>query len=344
MTKEAKVGLLLGLAFIVAIAVILRGVHQGMPNEPDESLLMGGAQANNQAAASHPENLSVAVEKLSPAPALQPAQASPPPMAAQPTPPAPAAPSSLVVDLPPGSTAEKTVAANDIRFVHELPSAASTSQPAATPPAITPPSGTVDRAVDRVAMMQPVESGTIPAAGQVVRGQINPVVLTAGAKSVSFKGYTVAEGDDLTRIAKKVYGAEAGGRWVNVVKIYEANRQTMASMDNLKVGQSLVIPMVEGAKDSKPAAQPVATPVASSGTPKPEVAKPEAAKPEAAKPETAKKTERVYVVKEGDSLWQIAQRELGAGNRFEEIIKLNNKTLTKNHNLKVGMKLQLPEK
>ena len=49
--------------------------------------------------------------------------------------------------------------------------------------------------------------------------------------------------------------------------------------------------------------------------------------------------ERVYTVQAGDSLWAIAQRELGNGNRWQEISKLNGLTST---TIRVGQKLKLP--
>lgn len=48
---------------------------------------------------------------------------------------------------------------------------------------------------------------------------------------------------------------------------------------------------------------------------------------------------KTYTVKSGDSLWAIAQRELGNGNRWQEISKLNGLTST---TIRVGQKLKLP--
>lgn len=49
-----------------------------------------------------------------------------------------------------------------------------------------------------------------------------------------------------------------------------------------------------------------------------------------------------YEVKRGESLWKIAKKELGDGNRYIEIAKLNN--LASNMgNLRVGQKLLLPK-
>ena len=50
--------------------------------------------------------------------------------------------------------------------------------------------------------------------------------------------------------------------------------------------------------------------------------------------------ERVYTVQAGDSLWAIAQRELGNGARWQEISQLNNLAST---TIRVGQKLKLPE-
>jgi nucleoid-associated protein YgaU len=52
---------------------------------------------------------------------------------------------------------------------------------------------------------------------------------------------------------------------------------------------------------------------------------------------------RLYTIQSGDSLWTIAQKQLGNGSRFNEILKLNPK-LTAKSNLVVGSKLKLPAK
>jgi nucleoid-associated protein YgaU len=57
------------------------------------------------------------------------------------------------------------------------------------------------------------------------------------------------------------------------------------------------------------------------------------------KPSAAKNT-RHYVVKEGDSLWKIADKQLGNKERFREIIKLN--SLDDEDYLKIGQRLIIP--
>jgi len=51
----------------------------------------------------------------------------------------------------------------------------------------------------------------------------------------------------------------------------------------------------------------------------------------------------LYTIQSGDSLWSIAQKQLGNGSRFNEILKLNPKISAKS-NLAVGSKLKMPAK
>ncbi len=49
-----------------------------------------------------------------------------------------------------------------------------------------------------------------------------------------------------------------------------------------------------------------------------------------------------YVVQEGDSLWRIADKQLGEGSRYAEIAKLNAGSLNDEDDLVVGMHLKIP--
>jgi nucleoid-associated protein YgaU len=48
-----------------------------------------------------------------------------------------------------------------------------------------------------------------------------------------------------------------------------------------------------------------------------------------------------YTIKEGDSFWKIAQEQLGDGNRYTEILKLNPE-ISENQTLTIGMKVKIP--
>jgi lipid-binding SYLF domain-containing protein len=49
-----------------------------------------------------------------------------------------------------------------------------------------------------------------------------------------------------------------------------------------------------------------------------------------------------YIVKHGDSLWQISAKLLGDGNRYREIIELNKEAIQDEKSISVGMHLKMP--
>ncbi len=51
---------------------------------------------------------------------------------------------------------------------------------------------------------------------------------------------------------------------------------------------------------------------------------------------------REYTVKKGDSLWTIAQHELGSGHRWKYIYEMNKKVIKKPNKLKTGTKILIP--
>ena len=54
--------------------------------------------------------------------------------------------------------------------------------------------------------------------------------------------YRVKEGDNLSLIAQKFYGAEEGNRQVNIDRIFAANRKVLRSSDEIRIGQKLLVP------------------------------------------------------------------------------------------------------
>lgn len=321
MTREAKVGLLLGLVFIVAIAVVLSDVHQNSTNYVDETLALSEVEEGTpDKAVSEGVNLSVAVKQLSPQEPL-----------VQVSSPKPGIPSPMALTEEPaplGPPMSFPVRSDEpvIRYESFLPSSArpgmvvtnepvKTQEPMVIPeplPTIVPPSGEVERAVDAVVTQE------IPSAIQFAGNLVTPPAKES-------KVYVVSKGDDLSKIARKVYGEKEGNRWVNINKIYEANSRAMGSRDNLQIGQQLVIPEIASTETNGPGGQ-ASNPVRSE------------------KKESRKG--RVYEVKEGDTLWKIAAKQLGNGVRYQEIVEINKDVFQKAggpDKLRTGMKLHLPE-
>ena len=144
--------------------------------------------------------------------------------------------------------------------------------------------------------------------------------------------YVVSDGDNLAIIAQKFYGSDEGNKKITVDRIFEANRKELKSPDDIYVGQKLVIPLLREKSDSVfsrslfEKVKSIGRKLTSSNTPK---------KPRA-------KRSKQYIVREGDSLWQIAAEQLGDGTRYKEIGELNADILGNEDYLVVGVQLRVP--
>jgi nucleoid-associated protein YgaU len=166
---------------------------------------------------------------------------------------------------------------------------------------------------------------------------IKPAEKTADQQEAGIT-YVVGPGDNLAEIAQKMYGPEIGKKPASIEKIYNANKDKLSSIDAIQVGQKLVIPPLENKTNTLLKTglfEKVSEKVS-------KITSPQTAKAQPAAKETSKEQYKIYVVKESDSLWQIAQAQLGNGNRFSEIIQLNKSVLSDPEKLEVGMKLKLP--
>jgi nucleoid-associated protein YgaU len=159
---------------------------------------------------------------------------------------------------------------------------------------------------------------------------------TESNEAVLSKIYVVSEGDSLASIARKFYGPQQGSKKVNVTRIFDANRKLLKSPDEIQIGQKLVIPplLVAAAPNKGKVASVLSetefTKVDSIGKRHLEA--------------NGRQAEQNsgYVVREGDSLWQIATEQLGNGSRYSEIAELNAGVLDSEDNLSVGMHLKMP--
>ena len=114
----------------------------------------------------------------------------------------------------------------------------------------------------------------------------------ASAPRDDVRSYTVKAGQTLSDAAQELLGNRA--RWREV---YEANRDKIPDPDNVRAGLTLIFPTSSSV--TRPASAPRETSVATpaGGT--------------------------RYTVAKGDTLYSIARKELGNGNRWREIKTLN---------------------
>ncbi len=158
---------------------------------------------------------------------------------------------------------------------------------------------------------------------------------TESDESLLSKTYVVSAGDSLASIARKFYGSQQGNKKANIAKIFEANRKVLKSPDEISVGQKLVIPLLSASAPDKGKAANVL-----SGT---EFTKVESIGKRNLEDNSRRAEQNnSYVVREGDSLWQIASERLGNGRRSSEIAELNAGALSSEDNLAVGTHLKMP--
>ena len=159
---------------------------------------------------------------------------------------------------------------------------------------------------------------------------------TESNESVLSKTHVVSEGDSLASIARKFYGSHEGSKKINVARIFDANRKLLKSPDEIHIGQKLVIPPLLVA--SAPSKGKIASVLSETEFTKVE----SIGKRHLLANGSQAEQNSGYVVREGDSLWQIAAEQLGNGSRCSEIAELNAGVLDGEDNLSVGMRLKMP--
>jgi len=137
--------------------------------------------------------------------------------------------------------------------------------------------------------------------------------------------YTIKKGDTLSRIAAQHYGSRSK-RVLDA--IFDANRATMSSPDEIRVGQEIVLPAIEGI--SSPGSSLAS---AASASPPDQPAKSTAPKNTAY---------RYYQIKKGDRYRTIAREQLGDASRWREIAELNRDIFPDPSKIRYGVRIRLP--
>jgi nucleoid-associated protein YgaU len=361
-TKETKIGLLVGLAFIILFAIILSEKGSSNKIQPPSTLTIAkapGADDNPLGQGDEPLSragrLPVASDLPSP---IQPADREPTNVAlnatssGQPIPadgdPISPLPASVVDRLNAPKISPSTVAEDTSPLETE-----SMSLNQALAAALETPSET--------SSTPPVEDDVDP---KTDRSRTSPSRNTRQADT-SMKimaVHTVQPGESLGKIAARYYGRSTPAR---VDAIFNANRDVLNSIHSVRAKDELKIPQLDVTQQiafepvSHFAPQEIPTnrsaaretevripiPMDARAVP---VADRSRAQRDAADATDAGRSDarpsdfRWYRVRTKDTLSRIAQRELGDEGRFVEIYLLNKDIIQNKNKIKPGMKIRLP--
>jgi nucleoid-associated protein YgaU len=285
MTADAKIGLLLGLFFIVLIAYLINGLPSFLQSAAAEDVV----KTTSVVTPSTPDlvidrQLTETAWRLSP-------------------------------DIP----LRKTEPPQEVIILNSIPQEAAAPNPVAgdipIPPAPTP---------------------------SVISEQINQLDLPSTGRTTTqpaAREHIVQRGENLAVIAQKYYGPEQGNRRAVIQKLYEANKEAMSSPDHVVVGSRLVIPPLTDSAATVRTEPPATESLLERFSNFFERTNSASTTSHAAKPQP--KTVQ-YVVQPGDSLWKIAEKTLGDGNKYKDLLDLNKDRLKSADDLKAGMTLILP--
>jgi len=312
MTRETRIGLLVGLLFIIMFGLVLSelaGTSTPASVEGQDLVSSGGIED--------------VITRYSDLPTPPPARTDPPArpvLALAPAPggrsipaSAPVAPPAAPVDAPPPISPRDMLAA-----------IGDDAAPIRSVPVVLPPRG----------------AGTTPAPGLA---DAPPPPAPPAQRT-----YTVQPGDTLTRIARKVYGP---GNENEYKRILEANKKTVKDETRLQVNQVLTIPPLPASPGSPPSPPPVRparapTMVADLNT-LPAVldsAPPRPIRVQGPSPAPADQPRHTYVIRQGDTLTRIAREVLKDASRagIQRLIDANKSKISDPRKIQPGMELEIP--
>ncbi len=318
MTRETKIGLLVGLAFIIVIGILLSD-HMTSTTQPPQAQLTEAAP-----------NVRESV-----------------------TPPAPAngaATPTQVVTGQPITPSNPVLTPTEIRQPVQVP-VVPVQQPVtrvevggpAVVPQQTPTQVQVAGKTPEPAT--PAQSGGNSNTSELEKwaAKVGEPLVPVGAKPAGAKPsattgkqkeYIAVAGDSLSKIAAKTLGT---GSKANMDLLVKANPSLQKNPDLVVEGRKYIIPSVT-------ASTPEAT--VATGEKKPAVPVTDLVDPlpTAAAPATPKDGTSWYTVKENDNLWKIASEQLGSGNAWTQIKEMNKDVLKGGDTVQKNMRLRLPPK
>lgn len=304
MTKETKIGLLVGLAFIIVVGILLSDHVANSSREPQAVLTNVGNNVRDSVAIPSPNPISAPVAIAGPtSPVPTPEELKRQPIQS----------ANVIVGIGPGGS---------VRSLTEA--AATPTEPINMGGQTTMPLAATDE--------QPVpsdQSNAAPAPATEQQPQTPALPQTASAKendSKVLKQYKAESGDTIRKIAHKFYGNSSHA---SVLAILDANPQLKGNAARLQAGRTYAIPALDHHSD------------VSAADGKTEAVKPASHQKATVAEKTRRSPGGTYTIKAGDTLWKIAAEKLGSGSEWKQIQKLNADVL-KGGVLRAGAVLKLP--
>lgn len=362
MTRDAKIGLLVGLAFILIVGILL-SEHITTATTPDQaSLAIAGDRARQAThapiapVAALPKTVIDADPQPRTAVATRDLLDAPPslppttrielgqPIAGQiqvirvDAPSNPNLPPDPIADAIGVSTATPqpmlgagTTGSVGTTLINNGPVTTVTPAPAGNDPRV--PTDLAEVAKQAGVELVSADGQLIPAA--TANPQMTNAAIPNGARVREYKAQT---GDSLGKIAARFFGRSTPATCDAIVAL---NPSLKKDRSRILVGATYLIPADAWAA----VLQTAETSTAAGNTPDSIPSEVRTAVTETQKAIQAESTTTLYTVKAGDSLWRIAEREVGASNAVAQIKRLNPDAFANgNDTVKIGMQLKLPAK
>lgn len=337
MTRETKIGLLVGLAFIIVIGILLSD-HLTSSTEPPPATLANAGNTVLQTVNTPGSSTAAQARPLSAPDHVQPDRTVPTIADLEPRP----QPVQIVQVGPGGSqqTPPITIQSQSDPAAAESRSREQSAPIVMTPqqmpripdydapndaPLITHAPAPVESALAHVAEQTGERLVRLDSSGRAAADTTPPTwtqALTGGQE------YKAEAGDSVSRMAQKFYGSNTKTHRDAIVA---ANPSLQKNPDRVIVGHTYMIP----------SPREVASATARQPQPQQQPAQPRPV-PTSTGETVASATEYWYTVKENDSLWKIAQEQLGNAGAVAAIKELNQ--IQDENRIFVGMKIKLPGK
>ena len=315
MTRETKIGLLVGLAFIIVIGILLSD-HINSSTDPVAAAVSQTYIGAERSLASPDRNQGTMTVVPPPAPVIPQNQ-----IVTQHDLPTVADEGTAKVSIGPGNDTSplripgRPVEPHQASAVQVLPPPTN-DQVASNDNTTNNPDPDISEAPNRLVQDNP---GDLVPVGPV-RPPVGVLKPPAPPK-ISGKEVKAEEGDTVRKLAAKYMG---GNTKANREAFIKANPSVTPDGHLVFAGRTYIIPSVSGAT-----AVAVAPTKPATATPAPAPMKPGIS---------------LYTVKDNDSLWKIASEQLGSGTRWEEIRDLNKDLLNGSEQVHANMRLKLPAK